>query len=317
VGSRLELRHNILSFQDISACVDFYVRVLGMGVQSKVQHGDISLVRLGYGEGSDVQLECIGDCKSSTKRCGGSREDVYWKIGLCLPDVALTAQNLREKGVDVSEAAQFRDIGFLCHLSDPETNGIELLQHDFGSNFKKENSFDAVAKSKATIGQITLRIKDPVKSLSFYRDLLGMKLLAKMDVEPYKFSLYFLACTDDEPPSSDLEALENREWLWKRKYTTLELQHRWGSEEKEEFAYNFIPWDVKNTIDNSTGITSLTSHLPLGFCGIGFTTHDISAVFGMADDEQVLCKPFDDQVLQSKVGYLADPDSVFVRISEI
>ena len=53
----------------------------------------------------------------------------------------------------------------------------------------------------ATLGQITLRISDAEASLRFYRDQLGMKLLSRQDVSPYGFVLYFLAWTDDAPPS--------------------------------------------------------------------------------------------------------------------
>ena len=58
-----------------------------------------------------------------------------------------------------------------------------------------------------------------------------MKLLSIQPVKRYNFTLYFLAFTEEDPPIlEDLEAVENREWLWQRPYSTLELQHRWGTE---------------------------------------------------------------------------------------
>ena len=62
-------------------------------------------------------------------------------------------------------------------------------------------------------------------ALAFYRDRLGMALLSVQPVPDYGFTLYFLAFTEERPPQDDLEAIGNREWLWKRPYTTLELQH--------------------------------------------------------------------------------------------
>ena len=54
-----------------------------------------------------------------------------------------------------------------------------------------------------------------------------MKLLSIQDISAYGFSLYFLAFTAETPPvPSGLESVENREWLWQRPYTTLEIQHR-------------------------------------------------------------------------------------------
>eukprot|EP00122_Pirum_gemmata_P011149 Pgem_evm1s10322 len=51
-----------------------------------------------------------------------------------------------------------------------------------------------------------------------------MKLLSIQPVRQYGFVLYFLAYTNESPPKTDLEAVENREWLWQRPYTVLELQ---------------------------------------------------------------------------------------------
>ena len=46
------------------------------------------------------------------------------------------------------------------------------------------------------------------------------------------FNLYLLACKDEKPPSDDLNAVEICEWLWKRLYTTLELQNYPGTDRK-------------------------------------------------------------------------------------
>ena len=155
-----------------------------------------------------------------------NKKDTYWKIGITLPDVDLACRRLNAKGIAVSEPAQFRDIGYLCHLSDPEGFCIELLQHDFEANFHPTPVDPRQPLgSKPNLGQITLRVKDIEANLHFYCNLLGMKLLSRQAVEPYGFTLYFLGCTDENPPNTDLDAVDNREWLWKRPYTTLELQH--------------------------------------------------------------------------------------------
>ena len=58
-----------------------------------------------------------------------------------------------------------------------------------------------------------------------------MKLLSIQDISAYGFCLYFLAFTSETPPvPSELESVENREWLWQRPYTTLEIQHRPGAQ---------------------------------------------------------------------------------------
>ena len=76
----------------------------------------------------------------------------------------------------------------------------------------------------ARIGQITLRTSNLDQALAFYRDRLQMRLLSIQPVADYGFMLYFLAFTDEQPPHHELTAVGNREWLWQRPYTTLELQ---------------------------------------------------------------------------------------------
>ena len=56
-----------------------------------------------------------------------------------------------------------------------------------------------------------------------------MKLLSRQQVTVYGFELYFLAAVSEEeaakmPNPNDVDSVGNREWLWQRDYTTLELQ---------------------------------------------------------------------------------------------
>ena len=51
-----------------------------------------------------------------------------------------------------------------------------------------------------------------------------MRLLSRQEVPVHGLTLYFLAFTEDQPPNPSIDAVENREWLWQRPYTTLELR---------------------------------------------------------------------------------------------
>jgi len=231
----LALTHNCLRIHQPEKLVDFYTRKFGMKLLGDLEtESGEKWYYLGFADGPGVlwnpiktYLELRHNPKTAnTVPYKPSRNETYWKIGLTTPDVDEAAERLRASGVSVADGSQFRDIGFLTHLADPEGFGIELLQHDFKSNFRRGTpSADLPLGFPATLGQITLRISDAEASLRFYRDQLGMKLLSRQDVSPYGFVLYFLAWTDDTPPSPDVDAVENREWLWKRPYTTLELQH--------------------------------------------------------------------------------------------
>lgn len=199
--------------------IEFYRATLGMTVlESGAGH-----TRVGFADASaEIRLRERAPSRAA------DRNDAYWKIGITLPELDAAYDRLCARGIDVTQPAQFLDVGYLCHLSDPDGHEIELLQHDFASEHRRARPDERYTLgSRATLGQITLRTGDPDAALAFYRDGLHMRLLLRVPVPAYRFTLYFLAFTSEVPPARDLEAVENRRWLWRRPYTTLEIQHRW------------------------------------------------------------------------------------------
>lgn len=220
-----------------AALIQWYRQKLGMGILKEMTlHNGEKAYWIGYG---DKPQSGYIELRTGTgkKDYFPKSDDTYWKIGLAVPDVDTARNKLMQNSVHVTEAGQFRDIGYLCHLMDPEHYAIELLQHDFEKNF----SWERVATLMDTqlplgqhvhMGQITLRISNLQNSLAFYRDALGMKLMSRQTIAG-NFDLYFLGFTDEELPATDINAVQIREWLWKRPYTTLELQHfpnRWDAD---------------------------------------------------------------------------------------
>jgi len=210
--------------------LDFYSKSFGMTVQRNPSSPDRAIA--GYSIEGGMALDLHATDGPPGESSG------YWKIGVGLPDVNVAAARLRdEHSVDVKPANQFLDVGFLTHLKDPAGNTIELLQDTFESNFKPcPVSALPLACDSPKIGQLTLRVTNIERSLAFYRDTLGMRLLCAYDVGDYGFRLYFLAFTDDAPPSADLDAVENREWTYSRPYTTLELFTKPAAQDAETYA---------------------------------------------------------------------------------
>ena len=211
---------NVASPEQLAA---FYTRHLGMAVDRSGE-----FLRLGYG-GPGAGLELRPASSPDPYVHDGS--DEYWKIGITLPDVDMAFEQLSRAGVPVTRPRQFLDIGYMCHLTDPEGFQIELLQHTFeGQPRTLPGNPDLPLGGGAQIGQITLRVVNLDDALALYQRSLGMRLLSKQVVGGRDFTLYFLAFTDEMPPNSDIEAVANRPWLWQRPYTTLELQHLTGQE---------------------------------------------------------------------------------------
>ncbi|KAK3093851.1 hypothetical protein FSP39_021063 [Pinctada imbricata] len=83
--------------------------------------------------------------------------------------------------------------------------------------------------------QTMMRIKNPKKSLEFYTQVMGMRLLKKLDFESMKFSLYFLGYVKAEDIPKDEN--ERTRFCFKEK-ATLELTHNWGTENDPEQSYH-------------------------------------------------------------------------------
>lgn len=150
--------------------------------------------------------------------------DLYWKIALAVPNIELACQQLADRGVAVGPPRQFQQIGYLAHFTDPEGFTIELIEHWFQGRRPDEPVDPDLLGGGAHFNLLTLRaarIEPVIEACAKW----GMTPLAIQPVESHGFTLYFFAFTSDVPPSSDLYAVENREWLYQRKYTVLEVQH--------------------------------------------------------------------------------------------
>ena len=84
----------------------------------------------------------------------------------------------------------------IAFAKDPDGYWIELCNR----------SKNAEIKEKFNLSQTMIRVKDPQKSLAFYRDLLGMKLVMKKIHD--SFTVYFL--THLEPGAQPPENIEVR-----------------------------------------------------------------------------------------------------------
>ncbi|CAF2582097.1 unnamed protein product [Rotaria sp. Silwood2] len=246
----LKLTHNILRVQNSNELIRFYVNNFGMeNVKISTPSLPYNVNVLGYTTNYDenfneapntlplptlLEFHHNDSSTNTASLVNSGASSVYWKIGITLYDVDYARKILQSNQVNTTDASQFEDIGYLCHLKDPNGFCIELLQHDFDKTFKaKMNKGDKQPPQNnfplgypSCIGQITFHASDMGKTQRFYEDLLGMKLLSIQEVSRFGFTLYFFAWTNEDPPKLDIkDATVNREWLWKRPYTTIEIRH--------------------------------------------------------------------------------------------
>ena len=227
------ISHHFLYTSNLKETITFYRDILGMNFEQK-EHETETHYCFWYNK-KEAELVFIYQPDFARKTL---ENQGYWKIALSVEDVIIARETLLKKGILVGTAFQVPDVAFLCHFKDNNGYEIELIQHKFEQNHipiqpKKEYALG----SKTRFLLITYRVKNIEKSLNFYQNL-GMRLLSKQEVTSRNFTIYFLAFSSEELPNKNTEALENREWLWQRNYTVLELQHIWGTEKSVDFKFN-------------------------------------------------------------------------------
>lgn len=190
----------------------FYCNVLGM---HEGQDGT-----LGYGD-ETAGLRFL----PATLPYGPSKQDLYWKITLAVPDIELACGQLRDQGIAVDTPVQFGDVGYLAHFRDPEGLPIELIDHWFKDARPAQPVGPHRLGGGPSINLLTLRCHNLSHSQNTAAAL-GLKPLAVVPVPKLDFTLYFYGDTPTAPPNADLFAVENRTWVYQRRQTILEVVHQ-------------------------------------------------------------------------------------------
>lgn len=216
VSSRTIIKTHNLRIGSLDGLSDFYGRLLGM----QSFHETSDSVSFGF-NAENCRLVFR---KTNVSSFFARPNDFYWKIGITLRNLDVAIGFLRKNELDVPDPVQFRDIGCLTKINDPNGFIIELLQQGFEGNEKPVPDGHPVSE-QGTLAHITLRVTDIASARHFFEERLRMRLMSVQPVEAYGFCLYFYSWSNEALPNSKLEAVENREWLWGRPYTFIELQH--------------------------------------------------------------------------------------------
>ena len=85
------------------------------------------------------------------------------------------ANEFRSIGLNKT-VADIRSSQHSLRIADPDGYSIELLQQDFEENYESQKWQSQFAMgTPVTLGQVTLQITDPEKSLAFYETALGLR----------------------------------------------------------------------------------------------------------------------------------------------
>ena len=267
----MKLTHLQLGIQYPEKTIAFYVEVLGMLHIDTIVEPELTTYVLQF-KARGLKLELLHE-----KHAHGigiyqeKRLDNYWKFSLFVSDIERIYGIMHNKRYTIGEAYQFRNIGYLSHTKDPENHQIEFIQKTFkfkGSSIAPNSTYPLLECPE--FGLITIRSKDPLKSIRFYESIFEMKLYVRMYVDRGNgFTLYFLGKKELQVPNLDIDAIENREWMYQQKEIFIEIQHYWGSEYDKNFALgNTEPLGFRAMVFHISSLRTLKeklekAHIPM------------------------------------------------------
>lgn len=134
-----------------------------------------------------------------------------------------------------------------------------------------------------------LRIKDPARSLEFYQQVLGFRLVTKLDFEEARFSLYFLQ------PRGHTDSADGSLGHAFSRMGLLELTHNWGTE------------------SDATEMHSGNS-APKGFGHICIAVPDIQAACARFEDMGVQFQKRLGEGGMKEIAFILDPDGYWIEV---
>jgi len=197
----------------------------------------------------------LGDEKNLELKMNNGNNEPYRGFGhiaFNCDDVYKSCEFLDKNGVKFHKKPDDGRMKGLAFALDPDGYWIEVVSRDNSCNFKQEFN----------LSQTMIRVKDPKKSLTFYRDILGMSDIRELHFPKARgdFSLYFLTHLSPSQLKDDALLKSNGKGpkvLWQ---PCLELTHNHGTEIDDDFQYH-------------------TGHKkPVGFRHLGFQCDDIAGL---------------------------------------
>lgn len=299
----LNFNHTCLRIKDPKVSTEFYQKNFGMKLIKKfdVPEKKFTLYMLaldypknkGYGknwaerEGILELTHNYGTENDPNFKANNGNQEPHRGFGhICfsVDNINATCSQLESQGVKFQKRLtddRQKDIAFAL---DPDGYWIELISNKTINPVEYQTEF-----STYKFNHTMIRVKDPKKSLDFYQNVLGFKVVDVSKHENAKFTLYFLGYEHDQ--YSKGQDRSNRQSL-------LELTHNWGTEDDPDFHYH-----NGNDEPQGYGHIGLSIKDPAKFC------QEIETEYPEVQWALKYNKGF-----LSDIAFLKDPDGYWIEV---
>eukprot|EP00940_MAST-03C_sp_MAST-3C-sp2_P001914 g1914.t1 len=248
-----------------------------------------TVLELTHNHGTEIKKD-FSYHNSNDKVADGLLRGGFGHIAVNHPDVFALSRELATQGVDFKKKPDEGRMKGLAFAYDPDRYWVEIVSRSQKYPFKQRQNFS----------QVMLRIKDPSKSIPFYRDLLQMSVVRELHFPKGKgdFSLYFMATLTEKEKAAqpDPKSDAARDFVKSLHNPTIELTHNHGTENEDGPVYH-------------TGNTD-----SFGFGHIGFLVDDVYKTCDAMEKAGVKFHKKADEGTMKGLAFALDPDGYRVEL---
>ncbi|SCU78184.1 LANO_0A02344g1_1 [Lachancea nothofagi CBS 11611] len=235
----LKLNHTCVRIKDPQRSVEFYKSKFGMELmghkkfpdmkfdlyflsfpKSDLKHNKDGAIDVFQENGILELTHNYGTESDPEFKVNNGNEEPYRGFGhICfsVADIEQSCESLEANGVSFKKRLSDGRQKNIAFALDPDGYWIELVSYNRADS-------EAHRNEGYKFNHTMIRVKDAQKSLEFYQNVLGMKVIDVNKHENAKFTLYFLSYNADAP-------------RWGQE-GILELTHNWGTENDADFKYH-------------------------------------------------------------------------------
>lgn len=298
-----KFNHSMIRVKNPAESIKFY-KFLGMSLIQKLEFSEakFDLYFLGYDsphapshgnkfanrEGLIELTHNYGTEGDSRFKVNNGNEEPHRGFGhtcISVDNIQAACQRIEDAGYKFQKKLTDGSMKHIAFALDPDGYWVEIIG---------QKPVDETANVKDTdlstyrMNHTMIRVKNAEKSLAFYQDVMGMKLMRTHEAKSAGFNLYFLGYPGEQGMPQE-STMSHREGL-------LELTWNYGTEKKAEFKYH-------------SG-----NEEPKGFGHICVSVDDLDAACERFDDLGCTWqKRLQDGNLKT-VAFLLDPDGYWIEV---
>ncbi|KAF4549795.1 Lactoylglutathione lyase-like protein [Elsinoe fawcettii] len=212
----------------------------------------------------------------------------FGHVCVSVDNLQAACQRLEDQGYKFQKKLTDGRMRHIAFVLDPDGYWVEVIGQ---KPIEQTEDVKTTDTGSYRMNHTMIRVKDPEKSVSFYRDIMGMQLKRTSENEAAKFNLYFLGYGPPAPETSanGVNPVADREGL-------LELTWNYGTEKEEGQVYH-------NGNDE-----------PQGFGHICLAVDDLDKACERFEEKGVNWKKRLTDGRMKNIAFVLDPDNYWIEI---